>query len=67
MTPKQFGENLLMQNLIHRPIECPKLPEECAVDYICSDFPSIDSVLKGLISFCSQIQFFLTFQVLRFD
>lgn len=56
MTPKQFGENLSMQNFIHHPIECPKLPEECAVDYICSDFPSIDSVLKGFVSFCSQRQ-----------
>jgi transcription elongation factor SPT6 len=48
MTSKQFGENLETRSLIHHPIECPKIPEECAVDYICSDFPSIDSVLRGM-------------------
>ncbi|XP_064612097.1 transcription elongation factor SPT6-like [Liolophura sinensis] len=47
LKPEQFGENLRDNYTRHDIEQCPIEPLELAKDYVCSQFPTADDVLKG--------------------
>ena len=47
LTAKQFGENLMNNYMSNQPVDSYESPEELANQYICSEFPDVNSVLKA--------------------
>ncbi len=47
LTAEQFGENTLKGYMVHEPSDPDEDPETLAINFICTEFPNVDLVLKG--------------------